>query len=89
MDITQKIRNELLKRHEVSALFEAESNPGFAQTQTVLAQILNVDETMIALKALRSNFGSKSFTVEAHIYDSLEHKQRFEPKLKQKKKETT
>jgi len=82
MNLQTNVRNELLKRREVRALLEAQSNPGFAQAQTALAQTMKVQEEVIALKNVRSQFGSKTFIVEACVYDSLEDKQRIEPKVK-------
>lgn len=82
MKITTTVHNMLLKRHEVTAVLESPSNPGFTQAQTQLAQALKVAEEVIVVRAVRSHFGSSSFVVEAFAYDSLEDKQRIEPKPK-------
>lgn len=82
MKIVKKFRNNLLKRDEVSSILLEQSNPGFNKARSLLASELKVTEDLIALKAVRSKFGSSEFTIEAFVYDSASDKQRVEPQPK-------
>lgn len=86
MNIVTQTKNKLLKRDEITASLVEQSNPGFAKARTLLAEALKVAEERIALRAVRSHFGSNEFTIEAYVYDSVADKERIEPKPKAPKK---
>lgn len=79
------LKNNLLKRREVSTIIEKRSNPGYESTLSDLAKNLNVDKNLIVIKSLKSKFGHNSFLVNAFIYNSVQDKERIEPKKKVKK----
>ena len=44
------------------------------------------DEESVVVKLVKNNYGANEFLVEALIYDSAEHRNKIEPKKKEKKK---
>ena len=82
MNIIRKTKNKLLKRDEITAQIVEESNPGFGKARSLLAAELKISEEHIALKAVRSKFGSNEFTIIAYVYETPEDKQSIEPKIK-------
>lgn len=82
MNIKNDFSNDLLKRREISAIIEAEANPGFDKVKKDIAEHFKTDENLVAVKALRSNFGAYSFLVDAFIYKTEEDKNKIEPKAK-------
>ena len=89
MKVNSDFRNELLKRKEVLAEIEAGKNPGFLMSQKEIANHFKVSEELVVMKALRGNFGSSSFLIDAFIYDSAEDRDKIEPKKKVKAKGAT
>jgi len=79
-------KNSLLKRREVKVLVESQSNPGFAASQSNIADQFKAKEDSIAVKAVKSKFGRNTFLIDAYIYDSAADKLKIEPKVKVKKK---
>ncbi len=82
MKIVKKFRNKLLKRDEITAELVEQTNPGFNKARLLVATTLKVTEDLIALKAVRSKFGSHEFTIDAFVYDTAADKQRIEPQVK-------
>ncbi|MBS3089266.1 hypothetical protein J4461_00090 [Candidatus Pacearchaeota archaeon] len=82
MKITSELKNKLLMRKELKAIVESESNPGKVKCISLLAEKFNVSPELIALRNIYSNFGRKTFDIEAFIYDSAEDKNRTEPRPK-------
>ncbi len=85
MKIIKEINNVLLHRKEVLVLKDFESNPGIAKTTEFVADHYKVSPDCIVIIAIRGGFGSSSFSIEARVYDSLEHKNSIEPKPRVKK----
>ncbi len=85
MEIMNEIRNELLKRTEVQFVIQSDSNPGFENSKKAVAEKFRVSEDNIAVKFVKSNFGTHDFFVEAFVYDSPKDKERIEQKKKEKK----
>ncbi|MBI2632245.1 hypothetical protein HYW75_04535 [Candidatus Pacearchaeota archaeon] len=79
------LKNNLLKRREVSTVIENKSNPGYESTLNDLAKNLKVDKNLLVIKSLKSKFGNNSFLVNAFVYDTIQDKERIEPKKKEKK----
>ena len=86
MNITHDFKNVLLNRREISIVIDSASNPGFDKTASVISEHFNVSKDVLAIKSLKGNFGNNSFLVNAFIYDSVENKNRIEPKIKVKEK---
>ena len=87
MNITKDFKNALLKRREVELVLTAEKNPGMQDAAKNIAENFKVNEDSIVVKAVRRRFGRDSFSIEAMIYDSVEDKNKVEPKKKEKKVE--
>jgi ribosomal protein S24E len=85
MNIIKEDKNKLLKRNEITAVFEADSNPGLEKLQKDLSTHFKSESENIIVNKLVNNFGTNSFMVNALIYDSKEDKEKIEPKKKEKK----
>lgn len=78
-------KNGLLKRREVRFIVQAESNPGFENAKKMVAEKFNCSEDVIVVNGVKGKFGRDTFLIEALIYDSVEDKNKIEPKPKEKK----
>lgn len=85
MEIVSDFTNALLKRKEIVASHNYESNPGIAQATKDVADLLNVGEDVVVIKKVGSSFGSGEFLIEAFVYDSLKSRELMEPRKKEKK----
>lgn len=85
MKIMKEFRNNLLKRREITAIIDSKNNPGYETSINNLTEQFKVEKDLVVIKSLRSKFGQNSFLVEAYIYDSIQDKERIEPKKKEKK----
>lgn len=85
MEIITQDKNDLLKRHEVTALLNSETNPGIEQVKSLLAEKFKVSSEHVAVKSLKNNYGTNKFKIEALIYHSPAEKEKTEPKVKTKK----
>jgi len=86
MNIVKDFKNDLLKRRELVVGIEAEQNPGIEYSKEEAVKKFKVDKELVVVKKVGSSFGSNKFNVELFIYDSVEIKDKVEPKIKQKKK---
>lgn len=84
MEITNDLYNSLLKRREIIAVLEMAGNPGMENVVKAVSEKFKTNPEAIAIKSLKSKFGSQYFEIEAFLYDSTEHKARVEPKPKVK-----
>ncbi|PIN93793.1 30S ribosomal protein S24e [Candidatus Pacearchaeota archaeon CG10_big_fil_rev_8_21_14_0_10_31_24] len=85
MKITKEFQNKLLKRKEVEFVIEEKGNPGFEKVRKLVSDKFKAGEDTIAIKYIKSKFGSNDFFIEAFIYDSANDKLNIEPKIKEKK----
>lgn len=85
MNILNETENKLLQRKEVAIKLEHDSNPDYTTVSAMLAEKFKVEEARLSINKIFNNYGSRSFTIDAFIYNSLEAKQKFEPKKKEKK----
>ncbi len=85
MQIIDKKDNPLLSREEVKFDLESVKNPSFEEVAKIIAEKMSKDESSIVVDLIRANFGSNTFRIHAKIYHSKEHKEKFEPKKKEKK----
>lgn len=79
------IHNKLLHRKEVVLEIREEKNPGVLKALNIVSGEFKVPVENIVIRRLRSGFGTDKFFVEAFLYDSVEHRNRFEQKPKPKK----
>jgi ribosomal protein S24E len=86
MKIIKETKNDLLKRKEIQFVIEAEKNPGFEGSKKVLIEKIKTPEENIAIKFVKSKFGTHEFLIEAFVYNSKQDKEIVEPKQKEKKK---
>jgi len=86
MEVKKEFKNDLLKRKEVLVSNVYSSNPGLSQSLKDVASKFKVSEDVIVLRRVGNEFGNNEFIIDAFIYDSLEDKEKVEPKKKEKKK---
>ncbi len=86
MDLIKDFKNELLNRREVKGIVTLGGNPGFAEAEKILSEELKADLEKVVVKNVISKFGRDTFLIDAFVYDSKEHKERIEPKIKVKEK---
>ena len=84
MNIILDNKNALLKRREIKAIVEADSNPGFENSTSLIANQFKSKPENIVLKNVKSKFGRNTFLIDAYIYDSEEAKEAIETKIKNK-----
>lgn len=87
MKINKDFKNVLLKRREILFVVESESNPGYEAVRKLLNEKVKAPEETVVIKFVKNNFGAHEFLVEAFVYESVEDKNNFEPRVKEKKKE--
>jgi len=85
MEIVNDFKNDLLKRREVEVVVKADSNPGFENVAKEIAKKFKSSEDTIAVRNVKSKFGRNTFLIDASIYESVEDKEKIEPKPKVKK----
>jgi ribosomal protein S24E len=76
--IENRIRNDLLRREEISAGVNSEITPKTEEVKNMLAEKLSKDAKLIVIKKIKGRFGSKDFLIEAYIYDNSKELKRFE-----------
>ena len=72
MELKKQIRNDMFKRQEVSLVLEAEKNPGFDECRKLISEKFSKPEENVDVYGVKGSFGSKSFILEAYVYDSRE-----------------
>ncbi len=87
METVREFKNGLLKRTEVKLVVNADKNPGFADAAKRVAEKFKAKEENIVVRELKSKFGRDTFLIDAFIYDSVQDKEKIEPKKKAKKGE--
>lgn len=80
------LRNDLLKRREVKLVVESNSTPSFESSTKMISEKFKAAEDSIVVKGIYGKFGHNTFLIESMIYDSVNDKDRVEPKKKEKKK---
>lgn len=87
INVIKDFRNDLLKRREVKLVINADKNPGVQSAAKMVADKFKSSEDFVVVKTLKSKFGRDTFLIDSFVYDSLEEKERVEPKKKVKKGE--
>lgn len=77
--------NPLFNRKEIEASIEAEVIPNKQEVKKLISEKFSVPPEAIKLKGIHGKFGSKTFRVGANVYNSVEDKEKIEPKLKKEK----
>jgi ribosomal protein S24E len=88
MQIQKNVRNELLKRQEISIILEADKNPCFSEIAKELASELKKTEDCIFVYNIKGKFGRNSFLVKAYVYDNPEILMQMKEMSKTKKQKT-
>lgn len=89
MNVIKDFRNSLLKRKELIISIDAESNPGFGKVKQECVDYFSATADNIVVKSIKGNFGRRNFVAEVFVYDSVEDKNKIEPRIvvKAKKEE--
>lgn len=89
MEIQKDIRNELLKRQEVSIIIESDKNPGFSEMSKKISEELKKPLGCIEVYNVKGKFGRNTFLIKANIYDSPEILNNMKEMAKTKKQKDT
>ena len=83
MQIIKNIRNELLKRNEITAVVNSEKNPSIEEVRKKISEETGKPEENIEVYNIKGSFGSRNFKVSSKIYDNKENLKK--SKIKEKK----
>jgi len=78
--------NVLFNRKEIKAVLDSETAPSRTHVLELISKKFSVSPENIKIKGIRGIFGSKTFNIEANIYDSTEEKNLVELKKKKEAK---
>jgi ribosomal protein S24E len=87
MKIKSEIKNELFNRQEFVLEVESEINPGFEEMRKKISEKLKKPEEVIEVYNIKGSFGSKTFEIYAHVYDSNEDLEKSVQKTKKQRDE--
>ena len=79
--LTEK-ENPLFKRREITTSVEAEITPSRADAEKLISKEFSTQPENIKIKKISGKFGSKTFTITIHVYNSKQDKDNIEPKSK-------
>ncbi len=81
VEITDKRRNELLKREELkfSVDHKGSGTPTRIEVRQKIADMLNADKETVYVEKIGTRTGSRLATGRANVYDSVEQAKRVEP----------
>ena len=77
MTILEQKRNPLLHREELVITIESESIPSKSEVRKQISEKTKKPEENIIISNIVSKFGSKSFTVNALVYDDVKNKDKY------------
>jgi ribosomal protein S24E len=86
MDVKKDIKNNLLKRREVSFVAEADKTLSYPEATKMIADNFKCEEDCIMVEKVAGKFGRNTFLIEACIYDSKELKEEAVKRLVKPKK---
>jgi ribosomal protein S24E len=87
LKIIKQNANPLLPRKEISAEITFEgTTPSNKDVAKSLASHLKVDESVIAMKKIQTEFGSTRAIATANVYNSKEDKEKIENKTRRQRK---
>ncbi len=82
LKILEEKENSLLNRKEIFGTIDAELTPKTLEILELVGKHFSSNTENIAIKKIKGNFGSKTFHINANIYDSKENKEKIEPRIK-------
>lgn len=82
LHIIEEKENKLFKRKEIRAAMESEITPSRNSVLDLLSKKFSVPSDNIKIKSIKGNFGMKTFTILANIYQSAHEKDALEVKKK-------
>ncbi|MBS3136724.1 hypothetical protein J4401_07265 [Candidatus Woesearchaeota archaeon] len=84
IEITNKKSNELLSRLELEGkiTFEGKPTPSNEQAKKMIADSLSTEQSNVAVKKIKTNYGSNSAVFRAYSYSNSEVMARIERKPK-------
>jgi len=85
MQIINNIRNDLLKRNEITYLVESEKNPSFDEMKKQVSEQVGKPEENIDVYNIKGSFGSKGFKINSNVYDSKEDLEKSKMKTKKQR----
>jgi ribosomal protein S24E len=85
MEITNDIKNVLMKRQEVTFSLESTQNPNFIEMKQLISKETGKDEEVIDVYSIKGNFGKNSFVVKANIYENKEDLEKYKSMNRTKK----
>lgn len=75
MEIKHDKQNDLMKRREISFVFESSKIPSFAEASKMISEKVKAPEEHILVERIDGKFGRSNFVVSASIYDTKELKE--------------
>ena len=87
LKIIQETENPLFKRKEIVASLEDDTLPKSIEVGKILSEKFSVPIENVALKKIIGKFGSKTFEVQANVYESSNDLKTTEPKHTRPKEE--
>lgn len=72
METIKNIKNDLLKRQEISFILESDKNPSFDDMRKKISEDFKKKEEVIDVYGVKGSFGSDKFKVQANIYNTKE-----------------
>ena len=85
LNVVEEKNNNLFKRREIRATLDSEITPSRTEVLGLVSKKFSCPIENIKIKSIKGNFGTRSFTILANIYDSEKNKDMLE--LKKKKEE--
>lgn len=85
LKIIQEKENPLFKRKEILAELNSEITPKIIEVEKKLSERFSKPVENIKTKRIKGKFGSKTFRIEANIYESMEDKNQTEIKTKKQR----
>lgn len=83
--IIQDKENFLLNRREIKLLVKADKNLSYDEALLILNQEFKAEPEKVVIKQVKGKFGRDTFLISTFIYQTKEDKDKFEPKIKEKK----
>ena len=73
-NIIEERENSLFKRKEVKFTIDAKITPSHVDARKFISEKFSTSEKNIRVKNILGKFGSRNFTISAHIYESEQDK---------------
>ena len=85
LKIIREKHNLLFNRKEILAEIDSEITPKIIEVEKILSEKFSKPIENIKTKRIKGKFGSKTFEINANIYDTLEDKERTEIKTRKQR----